>query len=334
MKPIKRSRWVIVITVLTILSVLILTQVHAVRATFSDMHAAMVLLRLETEIMQKTPAGQYYEILFWKHNDELIEITRDYPEHRVEFSRVTRLFIPELEALLDGNGDTVYITPEHMDNLKAELAWFASVGSPALRDDIERELQRFPLDQFIGMTMSEAQDFVNSSWTPDSVIEKSIVPDSDGKWAYYVYNNVYFEYPSSYSLQISESQENFIYLIPTTSTPKTWDPCIIKVRVLNIPPYENDQHMRPWYLPEHIRWETQIRNIEFPGIIFAGIIPDYPVSHIHSFQYNEANQLAVHMSVFVYENPETTNSESDSEMINERYEYFQHMVDSLRIQLP
>jgi hypothetical protein len=330
----RRSRRMALLIALIVSLVAFLTQIDAVQATFTDMHAATVLLRLETEIMQKTPAGQYYEVLFWKHNDELIEITRKYPEHRVEFSRVTRMFIPEIEALLDGKGDAVYITPEHIKNLKAEFAWFASVGSPTLQEDIERELQRFPLDQFIGMTMSEAQDLVNSSWIPDSVIEKSIVPNSDGQWAYYVYNGVYFEYPSSYSLQISESQENFIYLIPTSGTPENWDPCVVKVRVFNAPPYENNGYTRPWYLPEHILWESQIKNIEFPGFNFAGIIPDYPVSHIHSFQYNEANQLVVQMSVFVYETNEAFHSLDDSAAINQKYEYFYHIVDSLQIQKP
>lgn len=173
------KRWVIAVIVLASLS-FFFTQVNSVRATFGDVHAVMVLLRVETEILQKTPAGQYYESLFWKYNDELIEITSKYPEHRVEFSRVTRMFVPELEALLDGKGDTVYITPQHIEILKAELAWFESMGSESLRDAIQRELQRFPLDQFIGMTMSEAQDFVNMSWTPNSIFEKLLVPGRMG----------------------------------------------------------------------------------------------------------------------------------------------------------
>lgn len=311
---------------------ILLMQARSVRATFSDMHAAMVLLRLETEIMQKTPAGRYYESLFWKHNDEIVEITNAYPEHMIEFSRVTRMFVPELEALLDGKGDGAYITPEHIENLKTELAWFASVGSPALREDIQRELQRFPLDQFIGMTMSEAQDLVNSSWTVDSLIEKSLVPDSDGKWAYYVHNGVYFEYPSSYKLQISESREGSIYLIPSTSTPEYWNPCVVRVLIWNVSPDEKDRHNpRSGYSPEHVLWEAETQNAEFPGIYFAGITPDYPVSHLQSFQYNDRNHLAVRMTVYVYQNSETAHPLNDSEALNQQYEYFQHMMDSLRI---
>lgn len=325
------KRLVIVVIVLGILSVL-LAQVNSVRATFSDMHSAMVLLRLETELMQKTPVGRYYESLFWKHNDEIVEITNVYPEHMIEFSRVTRMFVPELEALLDGKGDTAYITAEHIENLKAELAWFASVASPSLRADIQGELQRFPLDQFVGMTMSEAQDFVNSSWTPDSVIEKSVVPDSDGEWAYYVHNGVYFEYPSSYNLQISESQEDSIYLIPSTSTPEYWNPCVVRILILSVSPDEKDRHNpRSWYSPENVLWEAEVQNAEFPGIYFAGITPDYPVSHLKSFQYNDTNQRAVSMTVYVYKNSETTHPLDYSEALNQRYEYFQHMMNSLRV---
>lgn len=324
--------WIIVVVLLGILSVLLM-QVNSVRATFSDMHSAMILLRLETEVMQKTPAGRYYESLFWKHNDEIVEITNVYPEHMVEFSRVTRMFIPEFEALLNGKGDTAYITSEHIENLKAELAWFASVASPALREDIQRELQRFPLDQFVGMTMSEAQDFVNSGWTPDPLIEKSIVPNSDGEWAYYVHNGVYFEYPSSYNLQVSGSQEDSIYLIPSTNTPEYWNPCVIRVLISSVSPAEKDRHNpRSWYLPEHVLWEAEVQNAQFPGIYFAGIVPDYPVSHLKSFQYSEINQLAVRMTVYVYKNSETTQPLDYSAVLNQRYEYFQHMMESLRLQ--
>lgn len=327
------KRWVIAVIVLASLSIFF-TQVNSVRATFGDVHAVMVLLRVETEILQKTPAGQYYESLFWKYNDELIEITNKYPEHRVEFSRVTRMFVPELEALLDGNGDTVYITPQHIEILKAELAWFESMGSESLRDAIQRELQRFPLDQFIGMTMSEAQDFVNMSWTPNSTFEKLLVPGSDGKWAYYIQNGVYFEYPGSYNLQFSESKDNFIYLIPTTGTPEQWDPCVVKVRILNVSVNEKDiYNPRSWYSSEHIVWETNTHNAEFPGDEFATSKPGLAVSSLHAFQYNDENQLGVHIWVFLNEN-HYGESLDYTEMINQRYPYFQHMINSVRVWKP
>ena len=325
------TRWFGVMIVIGLIS-LLLAKVEYVRAIFGDLHAATVLLRFETEILQKTPAGQYYESLYWKHNDELVEIARKHPDHAVEFSQVTLKFIPELEAFLDGKGDTAYITSEHMESLKTELDWFASVGSPSMQDDIQRELERFPLKQFVGMTMSDAYDFVVSNWTSDTALEKSIVPGSDGKWAYYEHNSVYFEYPASYNLQASGSQSDYFYLVPATGMPEHWNPCVVKIRILYVPIEAKDgQNPRSWYSAEHVLWERRIDLAEFPGLAFATINPDYPISRLQSFQYNEASQRGVHIFAMVYGDARLTGSLEYSEIDNHRFEYFQHIVASLRI---
>lgn len=332
MKLSRRSRWILILALFLGAMIIFLTQVEAVKATFSDVHTVMVLLRVETEIMQKTPAGQYYESLFWKHNDELMKIFNAHPEHMEPFMIATRVFIPELDALLNGNGDEVYVTSEHVESLKSELDWFASRGSPSLREDIQREQQRLPLDTLIGMTMNEALDFINSNWSPNSVAEKTLVPDSYGEWAYYVHNGVYLEYPSSYNLQVSEIEKDFIYFMPSTGTPEQWNPCVMKVRIWNVPVNEKDaNNPHSWYSPESIVWESSVQNPQFQGVEFVSSIQNLPVMDFHAFQYNEEHQLAVDIWVFVTENPQVDESFDYSEMINQQYEYFQHMVDSLQI---
>jgi hypothetical protein len=115
--------------------------------------------------------------------------------------------------------------------------------------------------------------------------------------------------------------------------PEYWNPCVVKVRILNIPPNEKDSHNpRFFYLPEDILWETEVQNAEFPGTSFAAVDRNYPVSYLSSFQYNETNQLAVRVSVYVYENTEAPISLDYSEIVNKRYEYFQHIIDSFRLQ--
>jgi len=61
MNSVRRSRLLIVAVVLAALSILLLTQVNSVQATFSDIHMFSVMFRVESEIMRKTPAGQYYD---------------------------------------------------------------------------------------------------------------------------------------------------------------------------------------------------------------------------------------------------------------------------------
>ena len=331
MKLGKRSRWIIIFVLLLASMTILLTQVDSVQATFTNMYAATVLLRVETEIMQKTPAGQYYESLFWKHNDELMQIAAQHPENNDEFLRVTRLFVPGLEALLDGEGDTVQINLEQVESLKAELDWLASVGSPVLREDIQKEQQRLPLDAFVGMTMSEALGFINASWAPDSLVEKNLVPNSEGKWAYFVHNGMYFEYPSNDSLQISTSEKDYIYFIPYQGSPEQWHPNVMKVHIWNVPANEKDiTNPRAWYSHENVVWERTVQNTEFPGIEFISSRPNSSCIDFHAFLYNQERGIAVDVWVLVIGGRQFPNDFDYSAMVDREYEYFQHMVDTIR----
>ena len=332
MKLGNHSRSIIIFLILLVALTVLVTQVDSVQATFTNMHAVTVLLRVETEIMQKTPAGQYYESLFWKHNDELMQIASQHPENNEEFWRVTRLFIPSLEALLDGEGDTVQITFEQVESLKAELDWLAAAGSTGLREDIQKEQQRLPLDALVGMTMNQALDFINSNWAPESLGEKTLVPGSDGNWAYFVYNGIYLEYPNNYSLQISGSEKDYIYFVPLQGLPEQWNPCVMKVRIWKVPINEKEiNNPRSWYLPENILWEGVIQNAELSGVEFIVSRPDSSGMHFHAFQYNDAQQLAVDIWVFVTESAQFPEDFDYFAMINQQYEYFQHMVDTIKL---
>lgn len=332
MKINRRLRWVFLVIVLLGTLALFLTRIDVVQATVSDFHAVVVLFRVENEIMRETSAGRYYESLFWKHNDELMQIHSNYPESSAELMRVTRKFVPGLEALLNGEGDRVQITKEQVESLKAQLDWYASVGSSTLREDIQREQQRTPLDDFVGMTMSEALNFINSNGSSDSLVEKTLVPESDGSWAYYVHSGVYMEYPASYLLQVSGSKEGYIYFVPNSGVPEQWSAGVMKVRLLSVPVQEkNSADPRSWYTAEHINWEESIHTKQFDGSEFLVVPPNDPPMILHAFLYNEQNQIAVVIWALVHENPQTADASEYSELVHQRYEYFQHMVDTIRL---
>jgi hypothetical protein len=332
MKLGKRSRWIIIFAVLLTSLFIFFSQSDRVQATFGDLHAVTVLLRVEREIMQKTPAGQYYESLFWKHNDEIMSIMQSHPEHSAELWQATRVFIPELEALLNGEGDQVSITAEHVKSLQAELDWFSASGNPALQQDIQREQQRFPLDDFVGMTMSDAFDFINATWSPDSPAKKTLVPNFDGKWAYFVHNGLYFEYPSNYSLQISGSEKDYIYFVPTPGSPEQWDPSVVKVRVWSVPASEtNANDPRSWFSHENVVWESPVQNSEFPGIEFISSWSNPSHLDLHAFLYNQEKRIAVEVWVLMMESGPRPNDMDYSIMVHQQYEYFQHMVDTIKL---
>jgi len=333
MKLGKRSRWSIVVIVLVVSLAMVLAQTNVARAAFTGVHTFNILMGVETEIMQKTPAGQYYEALFWKHNDEIMQIMDAHPEHNEEFVNATLLFVPELDSLVNGDGDKAYVTAEHVVSLQSELDWFASVGSPALQADIQRELERMPLETFVGMSMTEALEYINSDWSSDSVAEKNLVPDSDGKWTYYVQEGIYLEYPYQYTIQISESEKEYVYFIPTTNMPEPWHPFVMKAKVWEVPSDANTD-VHTWYSQANVLWETPIQNADFQGFEFIQKCPSPSAMNLHAFLYNQQNRLAIDIWVFVFEPPPQDAATDYRQLVNQRYEYFQRMVESLRIQKP
>jgi hypothetical protein len=355
MKKSKRSRWMIGVAVLLILLSISLSQAGIVRAVFDGPQDAMVLYRVFTEILPGTPGGRYYLDLFIKHGPEIAEIVNAHPEHEETLVRTTHLFIPGFEALLNGKGDTVHITTEQVDALQDELDWFASTGSPALQEDIEKERQRLPLDQFAGVTMNDALDMINSSWTPDLegqlpfielqklsssqpvlIKDVALIPHSAWKWAYYSINEVYLEYSSNLYIEISKIDEHrsMINFMPRISVPFVQSTPVIAVQLVqNIPLDENAKKPTMLFGEENVVWKSNIHNPDFDGIEFVVKFPNSPQMSAVAVLYSETDQLAVGLQTQLNEG----NVSSDvnySVLLDQKYEYFQHMIENIRLRTP
>lgn len=355
----KRSRWVIVFGILLSSLALLATRISTVRATFDVGHAVQVYLRVEAELMPKTPAGRHYVDLYYKHLCEIFQIIDAHPEHNETLVQAFVLFAPELEALLDGEGDRVYISSQHVTSLQAELDWFASRGSQALREDIQKERQLLSLDQFVDMTMNQAWEYINSKWTPDMVVQPAatgipvatatpithnriteaqtkwvtdhnIVPGSNGKWAYYLHNGVYFEYPASYHIYVSPNSLHFT----TPQNVVNWnDPTSITVDILTV---DKKDKLTPsaWFstAPRNVVWQRTLPGREFEGteyILVAPIRENDVICTLGALLYNQENELGLHIQV-----KGITPSTEDFALLSQEYEYFHHMMDNVRIQRP
>ena len=128
---------------------------------------AKTMYRIDAEILVSTSFGRYYSELYWKHNAELIRIYYPRPDQFEELIRVTLLYIHHFEALLEGRGDEVWISQEQVDELENHLNWIASVSNQELREDIKREQSRTPLQDFVGLSMNEALDYIENAWNRD-----------------------------------------------------------------------------------------------------------------------------------------------------------------------
>ena len=162
-----RFRWIGL--ALIALGAILLSQSQPAQTMWGQAHRVAVLYRVDAEILSKTQAGLHYRTLFWKHNSELIQIyTVNHQDHCDNFTRIVDMFVPGLEALVDERGDTVRINTEQIDAVEAELDWLLSVGSLTFQEDIIKERARWQFSRFIGMTMNEALDYINTHWSPEA----------------------------------------------------------------------------------------------------------------------------------------------------------------------
>lgn len=127
---------------------------------------AALLYRVRDEILNTTEEGQRYKDLYYEHSAEIAAIMISHPEIDEQGLDVIDAFTPNLQALLDGQGGTVTITTEQVQQAQTFLDVILPYASPQLQEAIlnERELQ--PLEQLSGMTMAEAWEEINSIATP------------------------------------------------------------------------------------------------------------------------------------------------------------------------
>jgi hypothetical protein len=105
---------------------------------------------------RRSRAGRYYLELWGEHGAEIMALTRDTPSLYWQRATTFDSFAPALRALVEGRGDEYRFTPELVAQARAVWEGWAAAGSPALRADIESELQRLDqLDVFAGMTFDQ-----------------------------------------------------------------------------------------------------------------------------------------------------------------------------------
>ena len=124
---------------------------------------ADLLYRVQDELLSTTDAGQHYINLFYENTVEITTILYNNPDLDDHGLDVIDDLTPNLEALLDGRGDTVAITAGQVGRAQAFLDEFLPYASPKLRQAISDERRRRPLENMVGMTMDQAWAYLNSS---------------------------------------------------------------------------------------------------------------------------------------------------------------------------
>jgi len=113
------------------------------------------------DVMAQTLQGHYYTGLYETHSPELLQITTRNLNVLGEIGRGLETWSPLLQALVDGDGDTVTITPAMVAQAEFILDIYAAEASPELAATIAEERAALDLPAFAGLTMDEALARVN-----------------------------------------------------------------------------------------------------------------------------------------------------------------------------
>lgn len=362
--------FMLMIVLIIISAFLFSTPIRSSNTLFIDAPPGFVFMQFVQKIAIKTPAGRYYSDLFGKHYEELSRIYWDQPEHADEVRKILTLYKPGLEALLIEEGNTIRITEEQVEALGRELEWLTSVASPDLQEDIIKGRALFPSTNYIGMTMNEAWNYINSNWTPQPEVTAPVPETTTGtsydpppsfclagydetcqnrpslvngssQWAYYVYNGFYFEYPADWQVILSaayndSSMADVISILPMQGYARGEGIKSIILDLYQRIPIENWDLVAPSILSMEGCPDNQWKLFLLPSIQGIECLQSYQDTSggiLSFYLYQEEQKMALQMRVSVADHrfSETTN---DLNAINDMFPDIWHMVESVRMWRP
>ncbi|MBN2556920.1 MAG: amidase domain-containing protein [Anaerolineales bacterium] len=128
-----------------------------------------LLKRVREEILATTEEGQRLTDLYYSSIASIVQVLIAEPGLADQSLDVMYLFVPYLQALLDGGGSAETISAEHVLALQAFLDALVENGDSELGKVITSEMERHPLEDLIGATMDEAFTMLNGyhlDWRP------------------------------------------------------------------------------------------------------------------------------------------------------------------------
>jgi len=135
-------------------------QVSSLRVA-ETIELADLLYRVRDELLNTTSEGQRLSDLYYTYIPNIVQVLISHPELSDSSFETMNLFAPSLQALLDGEGDSVTLTEEQVQGLQSFLDALIQYGDEDLQSVISAELEKHPLENFVGLTIDEAWSQIN-----------------------------------------------------------------------------------------------------------------------------------------------------------------------------
>ncbi len=134
----------------------------------SALEVAITLYRVRAQLLTGE-AGEHYRTLYEQHTGRISQFLLQNAALRATGGEILKQVTPGLSHLMDGAGDEDVVTQETVDAVVAFLHQLAeedrAKGDGELADTIEQEMARIEWDRLVGMTYSEAWEYIQSRIT-------------------------------------------------------------------------------------------------------------------------------------------------------------------------
>ncbi len=123
----------------------------------------VTLTRYRDEILSQTPEGLFYTHLYETLSPDVITSFMRHPWFIREALRARSDWADAFQAVVDGTGASVVVSPTMQASLDKVLDRFIELGDPALVTAVQTETTRLGLRNLEGLTMDQFQNVIESS---------------------------------------------------------------------------------------------------------------------------------------------------------------------------
>jgi len=131
----------------------------------SALEVATTLYRVRDQLLTGE-AGEHYRTLYERHTGRISHLLLQRAALRTAGGEILKQVTPGLSHLMDGAGDEDVVTQETVDDVVAFLNQLIEEdranGDGDLADTIEQEMARIEWDHLVGMTYTEAWEYIQS----------------------------------------------------------------------------------------------------------------------------------------------------------------------------
>lgn len=165
MKNTNRRRFPKIVTILSLgllMCIGVLSNPEMIAKAIARNFDIVLFWRVRFELLGQSPKGHHYIDLFDQHGREITDILF---AHRspllLDSLSLLNLWTPNLNALVNGNGDDVKITDDQVTAVVTYLDKISQWANPELKSTIATEMSITPLEMTVGLTMNQAWVYLN-----------------------------------------------------------------------------------------------------------------------------------------------------------------------------